>query len=53
MHWTYTGGAPDERQDPANGSFSMDTAFYVARCEPCHFAYDYASGGRPGMRRSA
>lgn len=42
--WSYAGGAPDERSDTTGANaghpFSLNMAFYVPRCRPCHLRFD-------------
>lgn len=44
-HWSYLGGATDERRDEKGRPFSGDPSFYVARCVPCHKRDDLAANG--------
>ena len=44
-HWSYTGGAPDERTDERGRRFSGDPAEYEPRCVSCHKQADLAVAG--------
>jgi hypothetical protein len=39
-HWSYDGGAPDERVSDAGQPFSIDASFYSPRCRRCHSVHD-------------
>lgn len=45
-HWSYTGGASDEKLNRHGVPYSHDPSYYSPRCVPCHHKYD-CKGRRP------